>query len=201
MHAGELSTISNILMSESTKTFRRVVTGHDADGKAILISDAPPTRAQLVGGPGGPTFYEIWHTLETPALIHYQPDDSDEAGLVLPPPKNATRIRIIDFPPEGEEIRGLTGADAAAKFKLISGEEASTAAAGAPHPLMHRTQTVDYGIVLEGEITLILDRDETTIYRGDIVIQNGTNHAWANRSDKACRMAFVLIDGEITTPL
>ncbi|GGM96883.1 cupin [Dyadobacter beijingensis] len=180
----------------SQKTFRRIVTGHDADGKAIVVSDAPPVRAQLVGGPGGPTFFEVWHTLETPAQIHAQPSDSDETGLVLPPPKNATRIRVIEFPPEGEEIRQLTGSDAAEKFRAMGDERASTSAAGAPHPLMHRTQTVDYGIVLEGEMTLVLDRAETTIYPGDIVIQNGTNHAWANRSDKLCRMAFVLIDGE-----
>ncbi|MCF0068837.1 cupin domain-containing protein [Dyadobacter sp. CY261] len=186
-------------MSESQKTFRRIVTGHDADGKATIISDAPPVRTQLVGGPGGPTFFEVWHTLETPALIHYQPDDSDENGLVLPPPKNATRIRVIEFPPEGEEVRKLTVADAAAKFKAMGDENASTFAVEAPHPLMHRTQTVDYGIVLEGEITLVLDREETTIYQGDIVIQNGTNHAWANRSDKLCRMAFVLIDGEFSS--
>ncbi len=78
-------------------------------------------------------------------------------------------------------------------------EKASTSNAGAPHPLMHKTKTVDYGIVLEGEITMILDRAETTIKAGDIIIQNGTNHAWANRSGSICRMAFILIDGAFTT--
>lgn len=63
---------------------------------------------------------------------------------------------------------------------------------------MHRTQTVDYGIVLEGEITMVLDRGETALQAGDVVIQNGTNHAWANRSGKICRMAFVLIDGRFS---
>jgi mannose-6-phosphate isomerase-like protein (cupin superfamily) len=185
-------------MNQQPKTFRRIVTGHDTEGKAIIISDAPPVRSQLVGGPGGPTFFEVWHTLETPAFIHDQPDETDEHGLVLPPPKNGTRIRVIEFPPEGEEIRKLTGADAAAKFKSMGDEKASTSGEGAPHPLMHRTQTVDYGIVLEGEITMILDKGETTIQPGDIVIQSGTNHAWANRSDKICRMAFVLIDGQFS---
>jgi mannose-6-phosphate isomerase-like protein (cupin superfamily) len=188
-------------MKQSQKTFRRVVTGHDADGKAIIISDAPPVHTQLVGGPGGPTFFEIWHTAETPVLIPTQPALPDETGLVLPPPKTGTRMRVIEFPPEGEEIRKLTGADAADKFKSMGDEKASTSAAGAPHPLMHRTQTVDYGIVLEGEITLVLDRAETTIQTGDIVIQCGTNHAWANRSGKICRMAFILIDGRFTDEL
>lgn len=121
-------------MNQTLKTLKRIVTGHDADGNAIVVSDAPPARTQLVGGPGGPTFVEVWHTLETPALIHPQPGDADETGLVLPPPKNATRIRVIEFPPEGEEIRRLTGADAAAKFKSMGDEGASTSASGAPHP-------------------------------------------------------------------
>lgn len=183
---------------ETQNNFRRIVTGHDAAGKAIIIADAPPALSQLVGGPGGPTFHEVWHTLETPAIIRAQPDELNEIQLVLAPPKNGTRLRVIDFPPEGEEIRRLTEATAIEKFKAMGGAEASTANPDAPHPLMHRTQTVDYGIVLEGEITMILDRAETTIKAGDIVIQLGTNHAWANRSGKNCRMAFILIDGEFT---
>lgn len=188
-------------MNQPEKLVRRVVTGHDADGKAIIISDGPPANMQLVGGPGGPTFFEIWHTLETPALIYSQPKEPDENGLVLPPPKKGTRMRIIEFPPDGEEIRKLTGADAAAKFKMMGDEKASTSKEGAPHPLMHRTQTIDYGIVLEGEITLILDRAESVVGAGGIIIQCGTNHAWANRSGKICRMAFILIDGQFTNEL
>ncbi|MCF6406384.1 cupin domain-containing protein [Chitinophaga filiformis] len=188
-------------MNQQQKTFRRIITGHDTDGTAIIVSDAPPTHTQLVGGPGGPTFFEVWHTLETPALIHAQPGEPDEKGLTLPPPKNGTRIRVIEFPPEGDEIRKLTGADAAAKFKSMGDENASTSGETAPHPLMHRTKTVDYGIVLEGEITLVLDQEETVIQAGDIIIQNGTNHAWANRSGKICRMVFILIDGEFTAEI
>lgn len=187
-------------MNQEQNTFRRIVTGHDAAGRAIIVSDAPPVHTQLVGGPGGPTFYEVWHTFETPALIHPQPDEVDEQQLVLPPPKNGTRIRVIDFPPEGEEIRRLTSADAAAKFKMMGDEQAATSREGAPHPLMHKTETIDYGIVLEGAITLVLDEVETTIQAGDIVIQAGTNHAWANRTDKICRIAFILIDGQFTNP-
>ena len=186
-------------MEPIQKTFRRIVTGHDADGKAIVLSDAPPVRTQLIGGPGGPTFFEVWSTHQTPASIFNQPGEPEENGLVLSPPKNGTRIRVIAFPPEGEEIKKLTGVDAAAKFKAMGDEHASTATETAPHPLMHRTKTVDYGIVIEGEITLVLDRGETTIHAGDIIIQNGTNHAWANRSGKICRMAFILIDGEFTS--
>ena len=66
---------------------------------------------------------------------------------------------------------------------------------------MHRTQSIDYGIVLEGEITLILDEGETTVKAGDIVIQRGTNHGWANRSGRNCRIAFILIDAEFADGL
>lgn len=187
-------------MKNQEQTFRRIVTGHNVEGKAVIISSEPPSRTQLIGGPGGPTFIEVWHTLETPALIHAQPSDSDEKGLVLSPPKNGTRIRVIDFPPEGEEFRKLMTKDTAAQFKAMGDEKTSTANEST-HPLMHKTKTVDYGIVLEGEITMILDNSETIIQAGDIVIQNGTNHAWSNRSQKNCRMAFILIDGEFTKEL
>jgi uncharacterized cupin superfamily protein len=82
-------------------------------------------------------------------------------------------------------------------FSEIGDEGASTGKAGdAPHPLMHRTQTVDYGIVIEGEITLVVDKGEVVCKPGSVVIQRGTNHAWANRSGKVCRMLFILVDGE-----
>ena len=66
---------------------------------------------------------------------------------------------------------------------------------------MHRTETVDYGIVIEGEITLLVDEGETLVRAGDIVVQRGTNHAWANRSGRTCRIAFILIDGQFTDGL
>jgi len=181
--------------------FRRIVTGHDQDGQAVIQSDAQPTRVQQIGGPGGPTFIEVWSTRETPAVISRQAGEPDESGLVLAPPKGGTRIRVIDFPPEGDAVRKLTGSEAAEKFAEMGGAGAVRAAQGAPHPLMHRTQTVDYGIVLAGELTLVMDRGETVVRAGDIVIQQGTNHAWANRSGKDCRVAFVLIDGQFADGL
>lgn len=187
--------------SEAVKVFRRVVTGHDQEGRAVILSDAPPTRMQQIGGPGGPTFFEVWSTHEIPAVIDRQSGEPVESGLVLAPPKGGTRIRVIDFPPEGDAIRGLTATEAAEKFSEMGGVEAARSATNAPHPLMHRTQTLDYGIVIEGELTLVLDRGETTVRAGDVIIQRGTNHAWANRADTNCRVAFVLIDGQFVDGL
>jgi len=189
------------ITGEGNKFFKRIVTGHDSEGRAVILSDAPPTRIQQIGGVGGPTFYEVWNTGETPVLINRESDEPEESGLVLAPPKGGTRIRVIDFPPESEAIKSLTATEAAEKFAEMGGKEASQSESGAPHPLMHRTQTLDYGIVIEGELTLILDRSETTVRAGDIIIQRGTNHAWANRSDKNCRVAFVLIDGQFVDGL
>lgn len=134
-------------------------------------------------------------------MIDRRARDPVAGGLMLAPPEKGTRIRVIDFPPEGERVLALDESGAQAAFASIGGAAASSFRRGARHPLMHRTQTVDYGIVLEGEITLILDRDETTVGAGDIVIQRGTNHAWANRSEDNCRVAFVLIDGQFNDGL
>jgi quercetin dioxygenase-like cupin family protein len=66
---------------------------------------------------------------------------------------------------------------------------------------VHRTQSVDYGIVLEGEVVLVLDSDETTLRAGDVAVQRGTSHRWENRTGRTARMAFILIDGAFTAEL
>jgi uncharacterized cupin superfamily protein len=102
---------------------------------------------------------------------------------------------VLDIPPEDERLRQLSPDEARAHFAEIGAAAASSHHAGAPHPFMHRTESIDYGIVLQGELTLILDEGEAIVRAGDIVIQCGTNHGWANRADRICRIAFILIDG------
>jgi mannose-6-phosphate isomerase-like protein (cupin superfamily) len=176
--------------------FRRIVTGHDKEGRAVIASDAPPTRVKRIGE-HGPVFYEVWNTREAPARIDRTGGEPAEPGLVLPPPRHGTRIRVLDFPPERDDIRAVDAATAREHFAQMGAAEASTHGGDAgPHPFMHRTRTIDYGIVLEGEITLVLDQGETVVRAGDIVVQRGTNHAWANRSGQNCRIAFILVDGK-----
>lgn len=91
-----------LIENESVKSFRRIVTGHDQDGCAVLLSDAPPARVHQIGGPGGPTFFEVWNTRETPVVIDRQSGEPMENGLVRAPPVGGARIRVIDFPPEGD---------------------------------------------------------------------------------------------------
>ena len=112
--------------------------------------------------------------------------------LTLAPPPRGTNFRISEFPPEDpEEMKAIDGSRAFAEVGA-----AQTLVAGARHPFMHRTATIDYAIVLEGEITLLLDDSEVDLKAGDVVIQRGTNHAWSNRGEGLCRMAFILIDAE-----
>lgn len=184
-----------------TSEFRRIVTGHDADGNAIIVSDGPPTRVESIG-PNGPVFFEVWNTRATPAPIDRNGGEPEEAGLILPPPAGGTRIRVLDIAPEDQLMASMDAETAREHFARIGAAEASTFNnAAAPHPFMHRTETIDYGIVLEGEITLIVDQGETVARAGDIIIQKGTNHAWANRSGNNCRIAFILIDGNFVDGL
>jgi len=183
------------------QSFRRVVTGHDQSGRAIIQSDAPPERVQVIGE-GGPTFYEVWNTRSTPAPIDRSSGEPPEERLTLVPPPGGTRIRVLDIPPETPETSRIDAATAREHFAQIGAAAASThGSAESRHPFMHRTQSIDYGIVLEGEITLLVDEGETTVRAGDIVIQRGTNHGWANRSGRNCRIAFVLIDGRFVDGL
>lgn len=180
----------------TTAPFRRIVTGHDGEGRAIIQEDAPPPRVQRIGSEFGPMFYEVWNTRATPAPIDRASGEPHEEGIMLAPPPNGTRIRVLDIPPEDSRIAALTPEEAKAHFAEIGAGDASRhGGAGSRHAFMHRTETIDYGIVLEGEIVLIMDEGETVVRAGDIVIQRGTNHGWANRSDRNCRIAFILIDG------
>ena len=183
--------------------FRRIVTGHDAEGRAVILEDAPPPRVARVGGELGPTFYEVWNTRETPARIDRASGEPPEDGIQLAPPRNGARIRVLDIPPEGDNFSSMTPEQARAHFAEVGAAEASshTGGAGSRHAFMHRTETIDYGIVLEGEVVLVLDEGETTVRAGDIVVQRGTNHGWANRSDRNCRIVFVLIDGKFDPDL
>ncbi len=114
----------------------------------------------------------------------------------LQPPPNGNVFRISIVPPESEETRKLTPEQAQELFRKSGAKEASTYGKGGRHPMMHRTETVDYAVVLEGEITLLLDEGEVHLKAGDVVIQRGTSHAWSNRSGKNVKMLYVLIDGD-----
>ena len=175
---------------------RRIVTGHDPQGRAIIQEDGPAPRMQRIGGETGPMFHEIWNTRATPCPIDAASGEPEEEGIRLAPPANGTRIRILDIPPDAPSLANQSVEEARAHFAEVGAADASSFGEGARHAHMHRTETIDYGIVLEGEIVLIMDEGETVVRAGDIVVQRGTNHGWANRTDRNCRIAFILIDGK-----
>jgi hypothetical protein len=155
---------------------RRIVTGHDARGVSVVLSDGPvPVTRELPES--GVLFHEVWSTDAAPAPIApAEPGEPTQRSLRVPPEPLGTKIRVNEFHPGHLDQRGLQSP-------------------------VHRTESVDYGIVLEGEMVLILDDSEVQLKAGDIVIQRGTDHAWANRSDRVARMAFILVDGAFTDEL
>jgi len=178
----------------------RVITGHEETGRSIVASEGPLSNVTALQHIEGVVFHEVWSTSSTPARIDNGPDPTT-GPLRLPPPKNGTRIRFVDMPPDTPELLARSPAQMREGFdELGGGADAHTATDDAPHPLMHRTWTVDYGVVIEGEIHLVLDRGEVLLKPGSVVVQRGTHHAWANRSGRVCRMLFVLVDGQQAEP-
>ena len=179
---------------------RRVVTGHDKSGKAIVVSDS---QAPVHGNPlrPGQRSHEVWKTNAAPIPIRRDEPDPVTGKRQLHPAPQGTLFRISEVPPESDAIRNMTPEQAREAFRASGAEDASTWGRGGRHPLMHRTETVDYAVVLEGEIALILDEGEVNLKAGDVVIQRGTNHAWSNRSGKMVKMLYVLIDGKFDPEL
>jgi quercetin dioxygenase-like cupin family protein len=180
---------------------RRVVTGHDANGKAVVISDGPAPFVHV--NQVDPQWYstDVWRTGETPAPITAVMPDTTLGPRRQVPDKRGSVLRINHFPPESETVRQMTPEDSRRAFAALGNEQAATFGRGGRHPLMHRTETIDYAIVLSGEITMVLDDCDVELKTGDVVIQCGTNHAWSNRSGEPAVVAFVLIGGEVSAEL
>lgn len=171
---------------ELTK-FRRIITGHNAEGKAIILEDGFAQRV-IESGEKFPVVYELWNTLESPVRVSRQMAEPEEP-VTLPPPPGGTRARFLDLPPDTE----ITDEEARYHFQIMNGGDAMDG--DAEHHSMHRTESVDVAVVLQGEIVLIVDEGETVVRAGDTVIQCGTNHAWSNRTKENCRIVFFMIDG------
>lgn len=167
---------------------RRVVTGHDADGKSIILRDG-----------SCPVSVSVWHEdmcINDAWRVDRLP--TNNAGFTEPCTKleleagpTGNVCRIVQFPPDRLYV---AAADAKAGFSDMgeTGVGANTGTDDGPHPLMHRTNTIDYIIVVSGEIYAVMERGEVLLKQGDILIQRGTNHAWSNRSDKPCIIAAIL---------
>jgi len=184
---------AKVLPGPEIKRFRRVVTGHDAQGQSIITSDAATPHIMPIMGQPNFAVTDFWKTFSTPA------DNSDVTAadpcalpIQVAPPASGSVFRVVQFPPDK---------DWAAKAAAMGGavaidETAKSASKGGEvrHAHMHQTRSIDYAIVLSGEIWAVMDVGETKLVAGDVLVQRGTNHAWANRSNAPCVVAFVLLD-------
>lgn len=170
---------------------RRIVTGHDETGQSIILMDGPaPDRLQsLFSDAYWSTL--IWETDRAPASNQGNEDTAPAGKRVPTPPRHrgGTVFRISDIPPDS--AYGDT-----AKVDIAVQGAHTNAAGRARHFLFHKTDSVDYAIVLEGEIWAMMDKGEVLMRQGDVLVQRGTHHSWSNRSDRICRMAFILVDAE-----
>jgi hypothetical protein len=177
-------------MARELPEVRRVVTIVDAQDKAVVLHDGPaPNKA--VRPASGNTMRLIWTTDRTPAPIS-GPADRGQVQIGTQPPPMGSAFRIIDYPPAAPGVDRL---DASQRQREI-GHDAPKRGLPPRHPFMHRTRSLDYVIILAGEIDMLLDDSEIHLKAGDVLIQQGTNHAWVNRGTEPCRIAFVLIDSE-----
>jgi hypothetical protein len=174
---------------------RRVITGFDASGRSIFEEDTP---AEVHTNPLRPAMrsYNVWGTSAIPCPV----DEPDRGGTVhgIMPPKGGSVLHIIDYPPEprdpAERERYLKGMRERVRSSGRAPEPGVRRHPDGPHPGMHETDTIDYAIVLSGEIYAIMDKGETLLKTGDVLMQRGTSHGWSNRSGEYCRVAFVLVE-------
>jgi hypothetical protein len=174
------------------KPVRRIVTGHNKAGKSVILMDDPaPNAASPLAAPQLVNTV-LWITDGSPASNRGNEDASPKGRqLGIEPPSGGSVFRIVDFPPD----KVFEGIDVRKLMEEVGGGHALDKGK-ARHAMFHKTHTVDYAIVLEGEIWAMLDEGETLMGPGDVLIQRGTNHSWSNRSDQYCRIAFILIDAE-----
>ena len=172
------------------KPARRVVTGHDASGKAVVLMDGPAPNQKLRNT--GLVSTLMWATDETPADISGTRDRAARDSGVAPPSAGSI-LRVVDFPPLTTEAAARLDQSAIHREMGLGTESHD---GPARHPFTHRTRSIDYAFVLEGEIDMLLDDTQVHLRAGDILVQQGTNHAWVNNSKANCRIAFVLIDAQ-----
>ncbi len=177
---------------------RRVVTGHDDEGKAVFISDGEPARTVQFENLPGLAFFELWATDDVPRIPVNNFDPPVNIRSFVPGPVG-TRFRLVRFP-SGLEMAKLMGSGfdpAAFRSEYLSKVPGLGETHEVADPSMHQTDTIDYGIVISGEIDLELDDGkEVHLKAGDCIVQNGTRHGWRNREAEPCVMAFIMIGAE-----
>jgi hypothetical protein len=176
-----------------------VVAEHDAEDKLIVASNgAHPMGVEIAASPGT-VFHDVWSSTGAYASVGNMPDPS--LGLLLPPLRHGMRIRSVDIPPDSVDYLAHGSARMQAAYAQIGARAESTVTAVSMHPLMHRNESVDDGIVSNVEMTLVLDDSEVLVKTRSVIMQRGANHTRAKRSGRPSRMLVVLVDGRFDVPI
>ena len=171
----------------------RVVTGHGDDGSSLVAMQSAPPRTDVFKHIPGMVSRLVWATGPVPRLPFVGTDPTPGVTSFVPGP-GETRFIVVTFPPDS--VFGAADFDPEAAVRENLAVSPGLAERFEPDG-MHTTPTVDYGIVLDGEIWLELDEGRSMLlHQHDVVIQNGTRHAWRNKSERAATVAFVLIGAQ-----
>lgn len=168
---------------------RRIVTGENSSGRSVVLADGP-TPNGVVFAHGPQCAQVVWTTEPGAASFEegYDPAPADRK-FKIGPVAGGTLLRIVDFPPDE-----LYDIEKSKEFLAEIGGDDARDRNNPRHFFFHKTDTIDYAIILEGEIYALLDEDDVLMKAGDVMIQRATNHSWSNKSGKTCRIAFVLVD-------
>jgi hypothetical protein len=171
----------------SANDIRRVVTGLDSANRAVVLFDS---RLPLQSDQYGLASTNLWVTDSYPLGFSFK-DDTYTRPVGISPLDNGTKFRVVEFPP----LNAATEASMPKDYLMKAvGDRAPARGVAPTHPLMHRTRSLDYAVVLSGEIDMMLDDATVRLKLGDVIVQQATNHAWVNRGRETCRILFVLMD-------
>jgi mannose-6-phosphate isomerase-like protein (cupin superfamily) len=176
-------------IAANASEIRRVVTGLDANDKAVVLFDS---RVPLQAGPFGLQATNLWVTSSYPLGFSFK-DDTAATPVGISPLDNGTKFRVVEFPPLNPATEAKM--EPGALMKAV-GPVAPARGRPVTHPLMHRTRSVDYAVVLSGEVDMVLDDSVVHLKPGDTIVQQATNHAWVNHGSETCRILFVLMDSK-----
>lgn len=167
---------------------RRIITGHKNGRATIMLNDDAPNATEVKGWPGL-WVTELWVTDGAPASNAQWGKDEGARPMRHDPVPNGSIFRIVEIPPEGK-----VKIDPKAAFESLGSTNKPKAEDSAKHPSMHKTNSIDYLVVISGEMWMVMEEGEVLLRQGDCIVQRGTNHAWVNKSDKPCVLAAVLVD-------
>jgi hypothetical protein len=177
----------NPKLPAGVKPQRRVVAVDREPGKSTLVGDGPSPDVRTDPGRPGFALQRMWVVDSCPAKIVYE--TLHLPNVLMPPPKGSV-LNVFTYPPDAQWQGKVGRREVQAYFQAMGAPDAATASDPSPHPYMQKLPTLELGIVLEGELVLVLDTQEVTVKQGDFVINRGSNHAWSNRSGKPAVVAI-----------